>query len=66
MEAYCRQHLLNMQVTFQGMRSGGKGRTENMRCIRWTLHHRKYALYFHGKDIKKSAADRQSDNRCSW
>jgi len=25
------------------------------------LHHRKYILYFHGKYIKKSAADRQSD-----
>ena len=28
-----------------------------------SLHHQKYILYFHGKYIKKSAADRQSDNR---
>jgi len=28
-----------------------------------SLHHRKYVLYFHGKYIKKSAADRQSDDR---
>jgi hypothetical protein len=26
------------------------------------LHHWKYNLYFHGKYIKKSAADRQSDH----
>jgi len=26
------------------------------------LHYRKYILYFHGKYIKKSAADRQSDD----
>ena len=76
-EAYCRQHILKMQVklhtyhwgiqwnsmvmqvkkaTFQRMKSGGKGRTEN----RWEvsgageLHHRKYVLYFHSKYIKKS------------
>ena len=30
------------------------------------LHHRKCVLHFHGKYIKKSAADRQSDDRCSW
>ena len=28
-----------------------------------SLHHRKHILYFHGKYIKKSAADRQSDDR---
>ena len=28
-----------------------------------SLHHQKYISYFHGKYIKKSAADRQSDNR---
>jgi len=28
-----------------------------------SLHHRKYILYFHGKYIKKAAADRQSDDR---
>ena len=28
-----------------------------------SLHHRKYIVYFHGKYIKKSAADRQSDDR---
>ena len=28
-----------------------------------SLHHRKYILYFHGKYIKKSAADRRSDDR---
>ena len=28
-----------------------------------SLHHQKYILYFHGKYIKKSAADRQSDDR---
>jgi hypothetical protein len=27
------------------------------------LHHPKYILYFHGKYIKKSAADHQSDDR---
>ena len=26
------------------------------------LHHRKYISYFHGKYIKESAADRQSDD----
>ena len=53
------------KATFQRMGSGGKDRTEN----RWdvsvqdSLHHRKAILYFHGKYIKKSAADRQSDDR---
>ena len=53
------------KVTFQRMGSGGKGRTEN----RWdyqvqdSLHHWKYNFYFHGKYIKKSAVDRQSDDR---
>ena len=28
-----------------------------------SLHYRKYILYFHGKYIKKSAADHQSDDR---
>ena len=28
-----------------------------------SLHHWKYILYFHGKYIKKSAADRRSDDR---
>ena len=44
------------KVTFQRMKSGGRGRTEN----RWDvsgageLHHRKYIFYIHGKYIKKS------------
>jgi hypothetical protein len=28
-----------------------------------SLHHRKFIFYFHGKYFKKSAADRQSDDR---
>ena len=28
-----------------------------------SMHHRKYILYFHGKYIRKSAADRQGNDR---
>jgi hypothetical protein len=31
--------------------------------VQESLRHRKYIFYFHGKYIKKSAADRQSDDR---
>jgi len=37
---------------------------DGMYQVRDSLHNLKYILYFHGKYIKKSAADRQSDERC--
>jgi len=50
-------------VTFQRMGSGGKGRTEN----RWDVSGAGQSapsevLYLNGKYIKKSAADRRSDD----
>jgi hypothetical protein len=55
-----------MKATFQRMGSGGKGRTEN----RWDVSGEGqsappavYLIYFHGNYIKKSAAERQSDDR---
>ena len=52
------------KATFQRMGSGGKGETEN----RWDVSGAGQSatpevIYFHGKYIKKSAADRQSDDR---
>ena len=35
---------------------------DGMYQVQDTLHHRKHILYFHDKYIKKSAADRQSDD----
>ena len=37
-------------------------RIGGMYQVQGNLHHRKYILYFHGKYIKKSAADRQGDD----
>jgi len=31
--------------------------------VKYSLHQRNYTLYFHGKYIKKSEADRQNDDR---
>ena len=36
---------------------------DGMYQVQGSRHHRKCILYFHGKCIKKSAADRQSDDR---
>ena len=36
---------------------------DRMYQVQDSLHHRKYILYFRGKYIKKSAADRRSDDR---
>ena len=52
------------KATFQRMGSGGKGKTENRRDVsggRTVCN--TGSIYFHGKYIKKSAADRQSDDR---
>ena len=35
---------------------------DGMYQVQDSRHHRKYILYFHGKYIKKSAADRQTYN----
>ena len=36
---------------------------DGMYQVQDSLHHGKCILYFHGKYIKKSAADRRSDDR---
>ena len=36
---------------------------DGMYQVQDSLHHRKYILYFHGKYIKKSADDRQRNDR---
>ena len=36
---------------------------DGMYQVQDSLHHRKYILYFQSTYIKKSAADRQSDDR---
>ena len=53
------------KATFQRMGNGVKVelKTDGMCQVQDSLHHRKYILYFHGKYLKKSAADRQSDDR---
>ena len=52
------------RTTFQRMGSGGEGKlkTDEMYQVD-SLHRQKCILYFHGKYIKKSADDRQSDDR---
>jgi hypothetical protein len=46
--------VLVKNATFQGMGSGGRGRTENgMYWVQDSLHCWKYILYFHGKYIKR-------------
>jgi hypothetical protein len=50
-----------MQVKKATFLSGGKGRTENRRDVS-SGQSAPPDVYFHGKYIKKSAADRQSDD----
>ena len=52
------------KVTFQRMASGGKGRTENRSRVSGEVQSARAEVYiFPRKYIKKSGADRQSDNR---
>ena len=57
--------MLVKKATFQrmGVAERVELKIDGMYQVQDSLHHRQYILYFHGKYIKKSAADRQSDDR---